>query len=399
MHARFAVLFLVAVILAGLAPATAADTPPRNLKWVGDHWTAWDPPQVEPGPQVHTIVRGDTLWDLAARFYGDPYLWPQLWERNQYILDAHWIYPGDPLVIGFEVTPVEDLTDVAPGPGTGLDEQTEQPSASEQQPVVLSSGAAAGAPGPLGAESDIYCTGFIGEPEEEFPYAVIGSEFESLSPNLFSHRRRIVGRWGTTDAVKFNLWTGDIVYLSGGRLGGLRPGQVFTAIMPDQDLVRHPLSRDVVGRLYRYTGRVRVLSVQEESAIAEIVHTCQPGVLVGTGLVPFEPEPVPLGRSTAMRPINFPTSAERLVEAPVVLVGNDDVVSLAQDHVVFIEGGADADVTPGDVFTIYRLNRVPGMPPIVLGELAVLSVHERTSVAKILESRYPIYAGDRLDPK
>jgi hypothetical protein len=395
MRARFAVSVLATAILAGMSPAIAADTPPKTLHLVGDHWTAWDPPQVEPGPQVHTIVRGDTLWDLAAQFYGDPYLWPQLWERNQYILDAHWTYPGDPLIIGFEVTPVEDLTEVE-GPGTGEpgDEAAEEP-----QPGVLSSGAAAAAPSPLGAESDIYCTGFIGEPEEEFPYTVIGSEFESLAPDLFGRRRRIVGRWGTTDTVKYNLWTGDIVYLSGGRAGGLRPGQIFTSIMPDQDLVRHPLSREVVGRLYRYTGRVRVLSVQEESAIAEIVHTCEPGLLVGTGLVPFEPEPVPLGRRTAMRPINYPTTTDRLADAPVVLVGHDDVVSLGQDHVVFIEGGADADVTPGDVYTIYRLNRVRGMPPIVLGELAVLSVHAHTSVAKILESRYPIYAGDRLDPK
>jgi hypothetical protein len=34
-----------------------------------------------------------------------------------------------------------------------------------------------------------------------------------------------------------------------------------------------------------------------------------------------------------------------------------------------------------------------------MGELAVLSVHKRFSVAKIIESRYPIRLGDRLEPK
>ena len=53
---------------------------------------------------------------------------------------------------------------------------------------------------------------------------------------------------------------------------------------------------------------------------------------------------------------------------------------------------------PGDIFTIYRLNR-EGLPPVVLGELAVLSSHPRSAVAKILESRFPVYAGDRLERK
>ncbi len=52
---------------------------------------------------VHTIVKGDTLWDLAAHYLGDPFLWPQIWERNPYIKDSHWIYPGDPMVIDLAV--------------------------------------------------------------------------------------------------------------------------------------------------------------------------------------------------------------------------------------------------------------------------------------------------------
>ncbi len=39
------------------------------------------------------------------------------------------------------------------------------------------------------------------------------------------------------------------------------------------------------------------------------------------------------------------------------------------------------------------------MPPIVLGELAVLSVQKSSALAKITESRYAIFVGDRLDPK
>src|SRR5687768_18008920 len=98
---RLAVAGIALCLVSGAA--SAADRPPRDLHLVGDHWTAWNPPtEFPPGTRVYTIVRGDTLWDLAAKNLGDPYLWPQIWEQNQYILDAHWIYPGDPLVLGFE---------------------------------------------------------------------------------------------------------------------------------------------------------------------------------------------------------------------------------------------------------------------------------------------------------
>src|SRR3546814_822269 len=111
---RLAVLTLFGLTLAAGALG-AADRPPQRLHLVGDHWTAWDPPTSYPeGTQVNIIERGDTLWDLAGRFLGNPYLLPQLWENNQYILDAHWIYPGDPLAVGVEVVPVEQVGE-APG--------------------------------------------------------------------------------------------------------------------------------------------------------------------------------------------------------------------------------------------------------------------------------------------
>src|SRR4029078_8302284 len=101
--------FVPAPLVPGATVATAADRPPQGLHLVGDHWTAWNPPAPAATDQVHVVVKGDTLWQLAAKYYGDPYLWPQIWEKNQYIKDAHWIYPGDPLVLGLNVAPVQTL--------------------------------------------------------------------------------------------------------------------------------------------------------------------------------------------------------------------------------------------------------------------------------------------------
>lgn len=393
MRVRLSGLVLSAVVLGSSSfhVVVAADRPPQDLHLVGDHWTAWDPPQPPAGAQVHIIERGDTLWDLAAKAYGNPYLWPQIWEKNQYILDAHWIYPGDPLVMGLEVAPVDTLTE---GGGTGDEEGTGTP---EVTGDVLTPEQAAGAPVPLGAESDIYCTGYIGDLDEKFEHTIIGSEYESLGPDLdLGGSYGFRGQYGRVGTVKYNLSTGDIVYLDGGRAAGMTPGSVFTVVEPQRQVV-HPLTKQVAGRFYHYVGRIRVLSVQEDTAIGEIVHTCDP-ILVGQQLQAFEPEPVPLGRPTALRPFNYPSSEDSLSSSPVILFSQDNLVSLAEDHVVYIDRGADQEVTPGDMYTIYRLNH-DGLPPIVIGELAVLSVHKSSSVAKIIESRYAVFVGDRLEPK
>ncbi|MGH9465443.1 MAG: LysM peptidoglycan-binding domain-containing protein [Thermoanaerobaculia bacterium] len=375
-------------LLVGLALATGAaraDTrPPQNLHLVGDHWTPWDPPTTfAEGAQVYTIVRGDTLWDLSNRFYGDPYLWPQLWEANRYILDAHWIYPGDPLVVGFEVTPLEELAGLGEGAAAEPESMFDRES---------------GAPVPLGVESDIYCSGFIAAPGRGFPYQILGSEYQNLGATLTASRRqrRYEADPISAPTAKVNLSAGDVLYLSGGRQAGLNPGTVFTVVEPAQ-LVSHPDSGAPVGQLYRFVGRVRVLSVQDVTAIAEIVSSCSP-IIVGQYLEPFEPQPIPLRRRSPMRGVNDPEPWGSLENGPTIVLADDAVVSLGQDNVVYIDRGAVDDVAPGDMYTIYRRSAA-GLPPMVIGELAVLSVHERSALARILESRYAIYVGDRASPK
>jgi hypothetical protein len=400
MRLRLVVVVLVTALLGATASSAAArpqraSHPPRDLHLAGDHWTAWNPPAPQPGIETYTIAKGDTLWDLAKRFYGNPYLWPQLWERNQYILDAHWIYPGDPLVTGIQVAPVDNLAQAgAAAAGGGGPAAGEQPIPPPEVPGVESAAHAAAPPQPLGAETDIYCSGYVSEAAEQFPYAIAGSEYDNLVPKITFGTSSLNEITGPATA-RVDLSTGDIVYLSGGSMQGLSPGMLFAVVGPEQPVI-HPATGKVFGTFYPYHGRVRVLSVQETTAIGEIVLSCD-AIQLGDRLRPFEPEPVPLGRLTAQRPVNLPVSEAKLANAPVILF-SQNIISLGQDHVVFIDRGADQNVTPGDTFTIYRLSS-RGMPPLVMGELAVLTVQKHASLVKIIQSRYPIFLGDRLDPK
>jgi len=378
---RLICLALSLLIITMAAGLVADETPPKPLHMVGDHWTAWDPPTSLPDDtEVYIVQRGDTLWDLAGQFYGDPYLWPQLWERNSYILDAHWIYPGDPLVVGVEVTPVEDVLSRDDG---GTADQ-------EPEDDALRLDSTATPPMQLGSESDIYCSGFIGPVDQAFDFEIIGSEYSGSS-----YDDPLRAGYGSRQGYIMDLSLGDIVYVSGGREAGLMPGSVFT-VVETKGIVKHPISKETIGEHYRYNGRVRILSAQDTTAIAEISHSCHP-ISVGAVLMPFTPEPVPLARYSGMIGLNDPVTEEALIDAPIIVLSDAGVLSLGQGHVVYIDRGAE-DVSPGDLFTIYRPTPSE-IPPLIIGELAVLSVGETTAVAKILDSRQVVHVGDRLSPR
>lgn len=52
-------------------------------------------------PDRYTVVEGDTLWGISARFLRDPWRWPEVWQGNPQVQNPDLIFPGDVLVMTF----------------------------------------------------------------------------------------------------------------------------------------------------------------------------------------------------------------------------------------------------------------------------------------------------------
>ena len=82
-----------------------------------------------------------------------------------------------------------------------------------------------------------------------------------------------------------------------------------------------------------------ILDNQPETAIGEITDSCHPAE-IGTKLIPFVPEPVPLARRTAMRPVNVPEDPEVIKAGGTIVHIDFNIVSFAEGNVVYIDRGA-----------------------------------------------------------
>lgn len=360
-------VLLASVLLPAIAFGQAVAPPPQPLHFIDGHWTPYDPPSEFPeGSTVHTVVKGDTLWDLAAAYLGDPYLWPQIWERNPYIKDSHWIYPGDPIAIDVAVQePPTEVEEVV----------TEETTTSEvgepgafAEPVIDE-----GEPRPLGSPADVYCFADLVEDESIFPFTITSAERIDFQDS-FSE--------------------GDIVYIDGGVNQGVAAGDRFFVLDRIREL-DHVSTNAQLGVVYSKIGQIKVLCAQDDTAIAEITYACDP-IDVGNVLQPFRPIPVPL--------VIDPDPSDRC-DLPngkpigTVIYTRDDQIEIGSGWLVFIDLGAADGVYPGQFATVFRDNPVKGMPRLVLSELGVLTVEEHYSTAIMTRGWSSTYVGDRVELK
>ncbi|HEY6066784.1 MAG TPA: hypothetical protein VIY96_11545, partial [Thermoanaerobaculia bacterium] len=158
------------------------------------------------------------------------------------------------------------------------------------------------APQPLGYESDLHCFGYLGLAHEDFTAQVIGAE---------------------SIAEQIDYMTSDLLYINGGYDRGLKVGDEFWLVSPEQ-MVVHPVTGKDMGRFYEYRGRAVVESVEARTASIRVSASCT-DVVMGSYLKPFEPIPIPLARKSAPAVAGDPPSGK--VRGRIVFT-RDGIVAL-----------------------------------------------------------------------
>jgi LysM domain len=388
---RVAPVLLLVVAATGAFAQRQSSQPPRELHRVGDHWTAYNPPDPSTypaGARTHEIKAGDTLWALAQQYYNDPYLWPQLWEANTWITDAHWIYPGDVLLVEGEGAPR-----VAEGDSGAMSTVTPRASGGEissggftetqttEGGIPIARMTSERRPLALGTESDIYCYGYIGDPNEPMPNYIASHENVDV---------KYVPR--ANPEMSADATIGDLIYVSGGVGSGLIAGESYLVVQP-MELITHPVNGRTLGRQYDYIGQVRILCTEDGRSRAIVTQTCRE-IPIGARLKPIPQLPIPIARVPEMAQwCDAPTGKT----AGYIVDSREWDLGLVEGNLIQIDLGRDEGLQPGDFLTVTRPSTRSDQPPVILGQIGVLTTEARTSTAIVLNARREILIGDRVE--
>lgn len=306
-------------------------------------------------PQEYIVQRGDTLWDISALFFEDPWVWPQIWYVNPQIENPHLIYPGDILRLRY----VDGEPRLELSRGTSVvrlsPEMREMPSNQAIDSI------------PLDAIREFFSRTRVIDEEtaESAPYVVAGPQ-----------NRILVG-------------AGDNLYAR-----GEFPQNVYQIYRVGEDY-RDPETRDVIGIRAQYMGSARAPEVTGDIAKLS-VYESESEINIGDILLPLEQD--------QLDPVIFPAVPDSLVTGEIIAV-EGGVSHIGQLDVVALNVGRDRGLAPGHVLAVMKRgervrDRVQGgtvqLPDEQAGVLMIFRSLDRMSFGLILEAEQPLAVGDVL---
>lgn len=346
-------------------------------------------PPLEAPAGIYVVRPGDNLWSLSGQFLHNPFLWPRIWERNKFVINANRIYPGDPLLIpGYVPPPPEGVA--LPGVPVAV------PAVPAPAPVGVPEPVAAAPAAPeavVGAPVEPEPAPAIIAPPPAVLRVVTRTQYVCLG---FIHEGGPLGVGNILRPLRDSLiiMPHDTVFLTLRPGTSVQVGQVFQVIRREP-AVLHPRTGRTLGGLIRSRGLLQVTEVQDRSVRAKVIYGCEE-MAAGDTLVPYEETEIPaLGAA-------LPTA----LSADGMIVHADmSRISSGELHVVYLDLGRQAGIVPGDVFAVHRETGFAVDPrrwgsvrltPTLIGDLVVIRVTDRTATARVLRSDRDLHVGDRI---
>jgi len=307
---------------------------------------------------TYTVQQGDTLWDVCEKVYGNPDLWPKLWEMNPFITNPHLLKPGDVITL-LEGVPVLDNAPVTavktPAPP--------KPSAS------------------------------VVKPPEAYDFSLLKNMdalgYLSLIPVVPK------GVIVSGESEKIMLGAGDTVYV---QVTGstATAGDRFT-VCNVSPLLKDPKTKQDLGYVVSYLGRLRILERVNSGLFKAVIEKSFRTIRKGDPLLAYTPVSQCIKLSKGIPGLTTYIAA---VEDQKVMVGQYTTV-------YFLKGSAQG-IEPGQLFRIVQEREVelPGekkktgemtrLPDAERGFCLVVSTTADTGTAIVLSAKQDIPNGASL---
>lgn len=307
-------------------------------------------------PSEYVVRKGDTLWDISAKFLQNPWQWPMLWENNQQIKNPHLIYPGD--ILHFSVQDGQPRLSLSPGT-VKIEPEIRESNSQEAIPYI-----------PSDAITQFLTTPKIVGPSEldQAPYVID-----------FAGEHLIAG-------------AGDRVYVR----SITRPRSLNYTIYRQGQAYVSPHDQAVLGYEAVFVADTTLQSPGDPATL--FVNKSDREIRKGDRLMVSSAGELALNY--------YPRAPDQDISGNIISVLNG-VTQIGQHNVVVIDKGKADGVETGHVFDIYRRGRVvkdpylgegaPSrvrLPEEIAGVLMVFRPFEKVSYALIMDASAAIHVMD-----
>jgi hypothetical protein len=325
-------------------------------------------------PQTHVVQKGDTLWDICEKYYGDPNLWPKLWQMNPFITNPHLLKPGD-LVTLLEGVPVRRAE--------AEQEEKEIPLKKPEEPKPVTAAMVTGID--VSGLTNVHALGHL--------------SLEKADP------------WGfvlDSESGMQLLSQGETIFLHLNNGKSAKPGDRFN-VCKSSPLIKHPITGEKIGYLLSVLGTVVVEEkvgvgfgggsfYKKEGVYKARIEEYFKELNVGDMVLPYEPV------SKCVQPIS--------IDEPLVgniVAAQDQRTLVASNRIVYIDHGFNDGVRRGNIFEVVRTHIIRDpvkgemdfiskprsviLPDIPIGTIVVLESRPDTSTALVISANEEFHIG------
>lgn len=315
--------------------------------------------------RIHTVVKGDTLWDICKAYYNNPFLWPKLWAKNPHISNPHLIYPGDKIEI---FTLEELLAEVKEEKVAEGEIRREEVPAKEEK---------------FEEEKAEIPRVEIKEEAKHYYYSMIAScgFVMDEKPQYFA---KITG----DGSPKGIFGEGETLYAEFIENKEFKSGSRFSIIRVEREIV-HPINRRFSGYLISILGQAELVDLNGNMGMIKIINSFG-SIRRGDVLVKyFELDP------------KIEIKENKKAVSGYIIDNKNNLIILGEGDVIYLDIGSKDGIERGNILLIVREENVKsdaGLRVInkVIGKAIVLVHAEKTSTALIIKSEEPISTGMRV---